>query len=128
MLRAFAEQEGAAGRLRLGIARHNGQAIAAQLWTAENGIAYIHKLAHLEEAKPFSAGSVLTAALMEHVIDRDRVTLVDFGTGDDGYKRDWMEAVRPRFRLTAFDPRRPRNWPALVKAQVRQLASRKPAR
>jgi hypothetical protein len=125
MLRAFAEQEGAAGRLRLGIARHRGDPVAAQLWTVENGVAYIHKLAHLEEAKPLSAGTVLTAALMEHAIDRDRVTLVDFGTGDDGYKRDWMEAVRPRYRLTAFDPRNPRLWPALVKARLRQLASGK---
>ena len=125
MLRAFAEQEGAAGRLRLGIARHQGNPVAAQLWTVENGVAYIHKLAHLEEAKPLSAGTVLTAALMEHTIDRDRVTLVDFGTGDDGYKRDWMEAVRPRYRLTALDPRNPRTWPALVKARLRQLASGK---
>jgi hypothetical protein len=125
MLRAFAEQEGAVGRLRLGIARHRGNPVAAQLWTVENGIAYIHKLAHLEEAKPLSAGTVLTAALMEHTIDRDRVTLIDFGTGDDGYKRDWMEAVRPRYRLTALDPRDPRTWLALVKARLRQLASGK---
>jgi hypothetical protein len=125
MLRAFAEQEGAAGRLRLGIARHEGRPVAAQLWTVENDVAYIHKLAHLEEAKPLSAGTVLTAALMEHTIDCDRVSLVDFGTGDDGYKRDWMEAVRPRYRLTALDRRDPRTWPALVKARLRQLASGK---
>ena len=66
----------------LGIARHEGKPIAAQFWTVENGVAYIHKLAHLEEAKPLSAGTVLTAALMAQVIDRDRATLVDFGTGD----------------------------------------------
>jgi CelD/BcsL family acetyltransferase involved in cellulose biosynthesis len=125
MLRAFAEQEGAAGRLRLGVVRHQGNPVAAQLWTVESGVAYIHKLAHLEEAKPLSAGTVLTAALMEHTIDRDRVSLVDFGTGDDGYKRDWMEAVRPRWRLTCLDPRNPRVWPALVKAALRQLASGK---
>lgn len=125
MLRAFAEQEGAAGRLRLGIARHQGDPVAAQLWTVENGVAYIHKLAHLEAAKPLSAGTVLTAALMEQTIDRDHVTLVDFGTGDDVYKRDWMETVRLRYRLTALDPRNPRTWPALVKARLRQLASGK---
>lgn len=125
MLRAFAEQEGAASRMRLGIARHEGNPVAAQFWTVENGVAYIHKLAHLEEAKPLSAGTVLTAALMEHVIDRDGVELVDFGTGNDGYKRDWMETVRPRWRLTCLDPRNPRTWPALVKACLRRLASGK---
>jgi hypothetical protein len=128
MLRAFAEQEGTAERLRLGIARHEGRPVAAQLWTIENGVAYIHKLAHIEEAKPLSAGTVLTAALMEHTIDRDHVSLVDFGTGNDGYKRDWMEVVRPRYRLIALDPRDPRVWPALVKARLRQLASGKRGR
>jgi CelD/BcsL family acetyltransferase involved in cellulose biosynthesis len=123
MLRAFAEAEGAAGRLRLGVARHEGRPIAAQFWTVENGVAYIHKLAHLEESKPLSAGTVLTAALMGHTIDRDLVTLVDFGTGNDPYKRDWMDVVRPRWRLTCLDPASPRNWPALVKARLRRLAS-----
>ncbi|MBA4045465.1 MAG: GNAT family N-acetyltransferase, partial [Erythrobacter sp.] len=82
MLRAFAEAEGAAGRLRLGVARADGLVVAAQCWTVENSIAYIHKLAHLESHKHLSAGTTLSAALFRHVIDQDRVTLVDFGTGD----------------------------------------------
>lgn len=121
-LRRFAEAEGAAGRLRLGIARHEGAPVAAQLWTVENGIAYIHKLAHTEESKPLSPGTTLSAALFAQVIDLDRVELVDFGTGDDGYKRDWMEAVRPRYRLDMFNPRAPRAWPHLAKAALRRLA------
>ena len=125
LLRQFARQEGAAGRLRLGLARHQGEVVAAQFWSVEDGIAYIHKLAHRERAKPLSAGTTLTAALFEHVIDRDGVDLVDFGTGDDPYKRDWMEQVRPRFRLTCWRPRRPRNWPQMGKALVRQLVSRR---
>ncbi len=56
---------------------------------------------------PLSAGTTLTAALFAHVIDRDRVELVDFGTGDDPYKRDWMEQVRPRYRLACWSPRQP---------------------
>lgn len=121
-LRRFAEEEGAAGRLRLGIARADGKPVAAQFWTVEGGTAYIHKLAHLEEAKPLSPGTSLSAALFEHVIDRDGVSLVDFGTGDDGYKRDWMEEVRPRYRLEMFRPGWPGNWPAIAKAYLRRLA------
>ncbi|HVR89529.1 MAG TPA: GNAT family N-acetyltransferase [Novosphingobium sp.] len=121
-LRRFAEAEGAAGRLRLGIARHEGAPVAAQLWTVEHGIAYIHKLAHIEESKPLSPGTTLSAALFAHVIDHDRVALVDFGTGDDGYKRDWMETVRPRYRLDMFNPRNPRSWSHLAKAALRRLA------
>ena len=123
-LRAFAEAEGAAGRLRLGLALAEGQPVAAQLWTVEHGTAYIHKLAHTEAAKPLSPGTTLTAALFEHVIDHDRVELVDFGTGDDGYKRDWMEQVRPRFRLDCYRAAAPQNWAAIARQRLRRLAGR----
>ena len=122
LLEAFARAEGAAGRIRLGIARAAGKPVAAQFWTVENGTAYIHKLAHIEAAKPLSAGTTLSAALFEHAIDIDGVELVDFGTGSDGYKRDWMEANRPRYRLTCLDWRNPRAWSAIAKARFRHLA------
>lgn len=121
MLRAFAEAEGAAGRLRLGVARADGTAVAAQCWTVENSIAYIHKLAHLESHKPLSAGTILSAALFRHVIDIDKVNLVDFGTGDQSYKADWMEDVRPRFRIDCLDPAQPQAWPPLAKRILRRL-------
>ncbi len=120
MLRAFAQSEGAAGRLRLGVARADGVAVAAQCWTVENSIAYIHKLAHLESHKPLSAGTTLTAALFRHVIDIDKVTLVDFGTGDQSYKADWMEEVRPRFRIDCLDPAQARSWAPLAKRMLRR--------
>ena len=122
-LRAFAEAEGAAGRLRLAVAFAGDQAVAAQLWTVEGGTAFIHKLAHTEESKPLSPGTSLSAALFEHVIDRDKVARVDFGTGDDAYKRDWMETMRLRYRLEMLRPGRPRNWPALAKRILSRLAA-----
>ncbi|GFE72584.1 GNAT family N-acetyltransferase [Novosphingobium sp. TCA1] len=121
-LRAFAESEGKTGRLRLGVALADGEPVAAQMWTVEHGTAWIHKLAHREAAKPLSPGSVLSAALFRHVIDVDRVDLVDFGTGDDPYKRDWMEIVRPRYRLDMFRPGAPRNWPILGRDMLRSGA------
>ena len=96
---------------------------AAALGPVENGVAYIHKLAHLEQMKHLSAGTTLSAALFKHSIDIDRVDLIDFGTGSDRYKADWMEQVRPRFRLDCLDSRQLRAWPALAK----RLASRLPA-
>jgi hypothetical protein len=118
MLRAFAEAEGKAGRLRLGLAHCDDRPIAAQFWTVESGIAYIHKLAHLESYKQLSAGTTLSAAMFAHVIDRDTVNLVDFGTGDQSYKADWMEEVRVRYVIDCLDPRQPRAWPALTKRAV----------
>ena len=124
-LRRFAEAEGAAGRLRLGIARvPSGEPVAAQFWTVEGGTAFIHKLAHIEGSKPLSPGTTLSAALFAHVIDIDRVALVDFGTGTDGYKRDWMEAIRPRYRLEMLRPGWPGNWPRLARLLAKRLVSR----
>lgn len=123
-LRQFARAEGDAGRLRLGLAFAGDRAVAAQLWTVEGGTAFIHKLAHLEEAKQLSPGTVLSAALFEHVIDRDRVALVDFGTGNDAYKLHWMESVRLRHRLDMFRPERPGNWPAIARTALSRLAMR----
>ena len=122
-LRRFAEREGAAGRLRLGIARAGGHPVAAQFWTVEAGTAFIHKLAHAEAARDLSPGTTLTAALLEHVIDQDRVDLVDFGTGDDRYKRDWMEVVRPRYRIEAFRAERPGTWSLIARKVARRVAA-----
>ena len=125
-LRGFAEAEGTAGRLRLAIghAAIDGtmRPVAAQFWTVEGGTAWIHKLAHVEAAGPLSPGTTLSAALFEEVIDRDRVAMVDFGTGDDPYKRDWMEFQRPRYRLTMLRPATPRNWPQIARLVLRRLA------
>ena len=95
----------AQGWLRLGVLKLDGQAIAAQLWLVLGGKANIFKLAYVEGFERFSAGSVLTAALMQHVLDVDQVQEVDYLTGDDAYKRDWMSHRRERWGLVAFDRR-----------------------
>jgi hypothetical protein len=102
-LRALAEQEGAAGTLRLGIARKEGQPVACQFWTVEGGVATIHKLAHIEAERAGSPGTVLSEAMFRHVIDRDRPAIIDFGTGDDPYKADWMDERRMLARVTLYD-------------------------
>jgi hypothetical protein len=37
---------------------------------------------------------------MEYVIDTDRVEEIDFLTGNDAYKQDWMSERRERFLLS----------------------------
>ena len=100
-----AEDEGAAGCLRLGICRVDGIPIAAQYWTVENGTAYIHKLAHRQSATSLSAGTILSHALFKRVIDIDRVSTIDFGTGNDAYKADWMEKSEPLDQITFYNLR-----------------------
>jgi hypothetical protein len=104
-LRAMAEHEGAAGNLRLGIGRIDGVPVAAQLWTTENGVAIIHKLAHRDSAAEYSPGSLISAAMFQHAIDVNKVRLIDFGTGDDRYKSDWMDTRAPLYTLVLFNIR-----------------------
>ena len=124
-LEDLARREAAAGCLRLGLAYIDGAPVAAQFWTVENGAALIHKLAHVEDATKSSPGTLLSVALFQHVIDIDHVDLIDFGTGNDGYKRDWMEDVRPRYRLELYWPNHPLSWFPIIKHHVSALVGRR---
>jgi len=98
----------AQGWLRLGIVYVDEQPVAAQIWVVHAGIASIYKLAYDERFAKLSAGSILTAHLMQHALDIDKVHEVDYLTGDDAYKKDWMSARRERWGMVAFNPRTPR--------------------
>lgn len=93
------------GWLRLGILRLNGQSIAAQIWLVCSGTAYIVKLAYHQSYARYSAGSVLTAHMMKHVIDIDKVVKIDYLIGDDEYKRDWTPLRRERYGIIGFNLR-----------------------
>src|SRR3546814_14303993 len=90
----------------MGLARIEGAPVAAQYWTVEDGTAFIHKLAHVADSLTASPGTLLSAALFRHVIAVDRVARVDFGTGNDAYKRDWMNRHEPLWPIEAFNPSR----------------------
>ncbi len=120
-LRALAEREGRAGRLRLGVARKAGKPLAAQLWTIEDGTAWIHKLAYREDSKPLSPGTVLSMAMFRAALDDDRVSRIDYGTGDDGYKRDWMGERATLWRIEAFNLGSPRGLLGAAKAGLSAL-------
>lgn len=91
------------GWLRLGLASIDGQAIAAQIWIVAHEKASIFKLAYHEEFKRYSAGTLLTAKLMEHAIDIDCVKEVDYLIGDDPYKSAWMNERRERWGIIAYN-------------------------
>ena len=123
-LRALAEQEGAAGTLRMGVARKNGRPVAVQLWLIENGEAVIHKLAYAEEAKAMSPGTLLGMAMFRRALDTDRVRLIDYGTGDDAYKKDWMAERRVLWQIEAFNPRTLRGLAGAGRAWASALVAR----
>jgi hypothetical protein len=123
-LRALAEQEGAAGTLRLGVARKDGRPVAVQLWLVENEEATIHKLAYAEHAKAMSPGTLLGMAMFRRAIDTDRVRAIDYGTGDDAYKKDWMAERRTLWRIEAFNPRTLRGFAGAARAAASALVGR----
>ena len=110
------------GRLRLGTLRMDGVAAATQLWFVADGRALIYKVAYAERFAKLSVGSILTAALIDHVLSIDKVREIDFLSGDDEYKSKWMFARRDRHTLLAFNPRR---WRGMVGSLREAIAQRR---
>jgi hypothetical protein len=119
LMRALA----AAGALRLGVLREqdNDQPVAAQYWALDRGgtdgqqRAMVLKLAHVEEKRAASPGTVLTTLMVRKLIEEDGVRELDFGRGDDAYKRLWASARRQRFGYLLADPRHPVGLLALAR-------------
>jgi hypothetical protein len=99
-VRTSAEQ----GWLRLGVAYVDGEPAAAQIWIVSHGTASIYKIAYDKRFADLSVGSFLTLRMMEHALDVDRVREVDYLSGDDKYKQDWMSHRRERWGILAMNP------------------------
>jgi len=95
------------GWSRLAILYIKEQPVAAQLWFVHHGKASIFRLAYDKAWRPYSPGSILTSFLMEYVIDTDKVEEIDFLTGNDAYKQDWMSERRERFLLSCVKKVKP---------------------
>ena len=97
------------GWLRFAILYIAGQPVAAQIWFVAHGKANIFRLVYDEAWKRYSPGSILTRYLMKHVIDTDKVEEIDFLTGNEKYKQDWMSERRERWGLACVSRRQSRN-------------------
>ena len=87
------------GWSRLAILYINEQPIAAQIWFVVHDKANIYRLVYDEDWKKYSPGSLLTQYLMRYVIDTDKVSEIDFLTGNERYKQDWMTVRRERLGI-----------------------------
>ena len=103
--RRLVTEAAAAGCLCMGTVFLGDRPAASQIWIVSGGCATIFKLAYDEEFKKLSAGSVLTVRVLEHVLNHNDVREVDYGRGDDAYKKQWLSERRERHGLVAFNPR-----------------------
>lgn len=113
---------GPLGQLRLGVLDVAGQPVAVQFWVVAGGVASVLKLAHDEAFRRLSPGTVLTAMMIRHVLERDRPALLDFGRGDDGYKQGWVGHRRQMVGMLLVNPTRPSSWPLLGRHAGGRLA------
>ena len=105
----------AEGALRLAVLWQGEAPVAAQYWVLHAGVASVLKLAHDEAHRALSPGTLLTGWAIRQLIERDGVRRLDFGRGDDGYKRQWAGERRARIGLLAGLPWHPLGAAALAR-------------
>ena len=97
---------------------------AAQFWIVEHGRATVLKLAHDEAFKEHSPGTVLTAWMVRRMIEQMQVSELNFGRGDDAYKRDWVGSRRQRTGVMLINPRHPLGMLALARHTLGRITAR----
>jgi CelD/BcsL family acetyltransferase involved in cellulose biosynthesis len=107
-IRTMVEKVGQYGFIRIGIMRLRGAPVAVQIWLVCGRKATIFKLAHREDVKELSPGTLLTQWMAATLIRDEGLTEIDFGRGSDAYKRDWLSESRTRIGIVAG------NWSTLA--------------
>jgi CelD/BcsL family acetyltransferase involved in cellulose biosynthesis len=120
LIRAMADS----GGLRFGLWSIGDQAVAVQLWVVRAGRAIVLKLAHDEAWKAHSPGTVLTALMLRHLLDTERVDQIDFGRGDDDYKSGWAALRRQRIGLLLVNSWRPKGAVTLLRHMAGRMRAR----
>jgi hypothetical protein len=112
--RALVARLGSAGVLRFGLMWAKERPIAAQYWMVSPAGATVLKLAHDDADRAVSPGTVLTAFMIRRLIE-DGTAVIDFGRGDDPYKRGWVSERRERIGLVGYNPRSRQGLGALAR-------------
>ena len=121
---AFMREAARDGSLRLALLSLDGNPLAAQFWVVRDGKAAVLKLAHDEKSRALSPGTVLTGLMIRHMLENEFVSELDFGRGDDGYKKDWTGARRQRIGFLLANPRSLRGAAAILRHGAGKLRRR----
>jgi hypothetical protein len=113
-----------AGSLFLASLTLAGQPVAVQAWASHAGRATVLKLVHDEAHAARSPGTVVTALVIQHLL-RDRgLAWLDFGRGDDAYKKSWVSDRRQRVGLLIANPWRASGQAAILRHAAGHVARR----
>lgn len=110
--------------LRLGILYINDVPTAAQFNIFHDKTTLIYKLCYDEKYKTLSAGAILSFKMMECAFDQDKSTKIDYGCGDDKYKKEWMNHCQERMTLTIYNNNLRGRYASLMqslKARIKHL-------
>lgn len=99
IMQSLIERFAQLGWLRLAVLYVQDQPVAAQIWFVVQSKASIFRLVYDQSWKQYSPGSIVTKFLMEYVIDTDKVDKIDFLTGNERYKQDWMSQRNARWEM-----------------------------
>ncbi len=94
-----------AGKAVLGILVVDGEPAAAQVWL-KIGLGWgVFKLAYRPKYRRYSVGTLLTAGVIEHLLAHRDITEIDFFSGDDSYKTDWVQSEREHSGIEILNKR-----------------------
>jgi CelD/BcsL family acetyltransferase involved in cellulose biosynthesis len=100
----------------MGILKIDGENAAAQFWIVWKKKALIFKLAYVDKLRSHSPGTLLTMHMLAQIFEQDVPGEIDFGHGDDEYKKLWVSIRRERWGIEAVNPRSIRG--ALLSARM----------
>ncbi len=92
--------------LRLGLLYIDDEPAAVQIWIVAGERATIFRLHYAAKFAQLAVGTALTFEMFRYVLEHDRVKTIDFGRGDDDYKKKWLKDCHERWGLLVFNPRR----------------------
>lgn len=114
------------GWLRLGFLIYDQDPIAAQFWITCQDTSFILKTVYDQKYRRFSPGKMLTAEMMKYAIDVDRVNEIDYGQGDEAYKKVWTPERRERKGILAFNNSITGRYLALIHNRIRPAVQGNP--
>jgi len=90
------------GLVALGILEVAGEPAAVQLWIRVGASWGVFKLAYDPRFRDLSVGTILTARMIESFFAAGPFAELDFLSGDDSYKKDWMADRREHYGFEAI--------------------------